>query len=223
MQNQRYNVFNQIHKGLRGMLYDSAIRLQQTDFSQPEASTVVDQLKQVLLFFDDHAEHEDRFILPHIRKHNAQLIDELEKDHEIDHRLTQTLFDYIQEWTDTLSAPQREAIGQRISFAFSEFIAFNLYHMNKEENVLIYLLWKHYTDDEIRAMEHEIITSIPPQTLMAESRWMMRSINNKEVIGWLSGVKQGAPAEVFGHFLKMAEEELPAERLTKVQAALELA
>ncbi|QMW04996.1 hemerythrin domain-containing protein [Spirosoma foliorum] len=223
MQNQRYNVFNQIHKGLRGMLYDTAIRLQQTDFSQSEAGETIDQLEQALHFFDEHAEHEDRFILPHIRKQNAQLIDELEKDHEIDHRLTQSLFDHIQEWRTTTSENQLEAIGQRIHFAFSEFIGFNLYHMNKEETVLIYLLWKHYTDEEIRHMEHEIIEAISPQTLMAESRWMMRSINDKEVIEWLSGVKQGAPVFVFDSFLQMAREELPSERLTKIHAALEVA
>lgn len=84
MQQQRYNVFNQIHKGLRGMLYDTALRLQRTDFSGPEASQAIEPLHQVLLFFDDHADHEDRFILPHIRKHNAPLLDELEKEHEID-------------------------------------------------------------------------------------------------------------------------------------------
>jgi len=204
------------------MLYDTALRLQQTDFSQFEAQTTVDQLEQVLHFFDEHAENEDQFILPHIRKHNAQLIDELEKDHDIDHRLTQTLFDQIQEWRSAPVDAKREAVGQRICFAFSEFIAFNLYHMNKEENVLMYLLWKHYTDGEIHQMEAEILRSIPPLTLLAESRWMMRSINDKEVIGWLSGVKQGAPAEVFNNFLQMAGEELPSERLTKVHAALAL-
>ena len=58
---------------------------------------------------------------------------------------------------------------------------------------------------------------------MAESRWMMRSINDKEVIGWLSGVKQGAPTAVFDTFLQMAEEELSTERLKKVYTALALA
>ncbi len=222
MQNQRYNVFNQIHKGLRGMLYDTATRLQQTDFSQPEAGEAVAQLKQVLLFFDEHAEHEDRFILPHIRKQNAQLIDELEKDHEIDHQLTQTLFQHIEDWETKTTAAQREATGQCILLAFSEFIAFNLYHMNKEETVLINLLWEHYTDADIRQMEHEIIEAIHPQTMMVESRWMMRSINDKEVIEWLTGVKQGAPEVVFDTFLQIAKEELPSERLTKVHAALEL-
>ncbi len=220
MQEQRYNVFNQIHKGLRGMLYDTATRLQQTDFTQPEAAKRIDQLEEVLHFFDEHAENEDNFILPHIRKHNAQLIDELEQDHDIDHRLTQTLFEQIREWRTSTSAAQKQAIGQRLLFAFTEFIAFNLYHMNKEENVLMYLLWKHYSDGEIRQMEGEILKSIPPQTLMAESRWMMRSINDTEVIEWLAGIRQGAPTEVFNSFVRMAEEELPVERLTNVQRAL---
>lgn len=223
MQVQRYNVFNQIHKGLRGMRYNTALRLQQTDFSQPEALDVVNQLEQILIYFDEHADNEDRFILPHIRKHNAQLIDELEKDHDIDHHLTQTLFDHIREWKAADLPAQQEAISQRIAFAFSEFIAFNLYHMNKEENVLMYLLWKHYTDEEIRQMEDQILHSIPPQTLLAESRWMMRSINNKEVIRWLSGIKHGAPAEVFETFLQMANEELPTNRRANVHAALALA
>lgn len=222
MQNQRYNVFNQIHKGLRGMLYDTAIRLQQTDFSGPEAEETVGQLKQVLHFFDEHAESEDQFILPHIQKHNASLIDELEKEHETDHRLTQFLFDQIQTWEGTLSAIERDTIGQSLCYAFSEFVAFNLYHMNKEETLLLQSLWKHYTDAEIREMQGQILQSIPPQTLLAESRWMMRSINNQEVINWLSGIKQGAPAEVFSNFLNMATEELPAERLRNVQTALEL-
>ena len=202
------------------MLYDTALRLQRTDLSGPEASEAIEPLRQVLLFFDDHADHEDRFILPHIRKHSPQLLDELEREHEIDHRLTRTLFNHIQAWQAASLASQREAVGQQILLAFSEFIAFNLYHMNKEETVLIGLLWRHYTDGELRQMTQEIIQSIAPQTLMAESRWMMRSINDKELIEWLLGVKQGAPAVVFDAFWQMAEEELPAGRLTNVQAAL---
>ncbi len=115
------------------MLYETAIQVQQTDFSRPEAQTVVDQLKQVLLFFDEHADSEDRFILPHLRIHNGQFVDELEEEHELDHRLTQTLFGHIQEWQTSTSSSQREVIGQRLSVAFSEFIAINLCHMNREE------------------------------------------------------------------------------------------
>lgn len=205
------------------MLYSTALQIQQTDFAEPEANATIEQLEQVLLYFDTHAEHEDSFILPHIQQHNPQLIDELEKDHVIDHQLTQTLFDHIQAWKTAIQVDQKESIGQRVFFAFNEFIAFNLYHMNKEENVLIQLLWEHYTDEQIHQMEGDILKSIPPQVLVAESQWMMRSISNKEVTGWLSGIRQGAPEAVFNSFLKMAEAELPSDRFTRVQTALALA
>lgn len=221
MSEQRYNVFNQIHKGLRGMLYNTALCIQQTDFTQSEAESTLNQLEQVLQFFDEHAENEDAFILPHIRQQNAQLIDELEKDHAIDHRLTETLFDHIKDWRATDTVSLRETLGQRMGYAFNEFIAFNLYHMNKEENVLMYLLWKHYTDAEIRQMEARILQSIPLPTLLAESRWMMRSINDKEVIAWLLGVKQEAPAPVFDTFLGIARDELTPDRFANVHTALE--
>lgn len=98
MNENRYNVFNQIHKGLRAMLFDTALNLQKADLSSVAAEGVIGQLHQTLEFFDEHAEHEDRFILPHIEKHNPQLIEELEKDHEIDHRLSHTLFQRVEEW-----------------------------------------------------------------------------------------------------------------------------
>ncbi len=61
---------------------------------------------------------------------------------------------------------------------------------------------------------------VPPDALMAVSRWMMRGINNEEVIRWLNGVKNNAPAEAFGVFMTLAEEELSPERLKDVQASL---
>lgn len=204
------------------MLYDTATRIQQTDFAQPAAHSTVDQLEQVLLFFDDHAEHEDAFILPHLHQQNAGLIDELEKDHEVDHQLAHTLFTGISNWRTATDSDERKAAGQRLFYAFNEFVAFNLYHMNKEETVLLPLLWEHYTDEDILHMEHQILQTISPQTLLTESRWMIRYINAPEAIDWLTGVKRGAPADVYNGFMQLAADELPADRLNRVQMALAL-
>lgn len=220
MQEKRYNAFNQIHKGLRGMLYDTALLIQQTDFTAPEAAETVSRLEQVLAFFDEHAEHEDKFILPHIIRHNAALVEELEKDHDLDHELTKDLYNHAAAWKGAVTAESRVSLGNLIFYAFNEFIAFNLYHMNKEENVLNYVLWTHYTDAEIHDMEMQIVQQIAPQTLMEESRWMMRSISNTEIIHWLNGVRAGAPEEVFSAYLAMAMEELPASRMAAVEHAL---
>lgn len=216
MTDNRYNVFNQIHKGLRALLYDTALCIQQTDFSKDDASETINKISLVVDLFDEHAHHEDTYILPLVAAHDTAMVDDFEKDHEIDHKLSDALREQVNEWTKAATMSERIAIGQSLFFSFNEFVAFNLYHMNKEENQLLYSLWKHNSDETLLQAQQAIIASINPEILMIESRWMMRSLNNDEIIKWLTGIKIGAPEEVYNIYLKMAEEELPANRYQSV-------
>lgn len=221
MQQSRYNIFNQIHKGLRAMLYDTALRIQQTDFTQEEqAVPTIRQLEKVLAYFDKHADHEDEFILPAIRKHARLLVKELEGEHTTDRALSVSLQKHIREWLISQHAAAKRKAGLHMLYDFNAFIAFNLYHMNKEELLFNQVLWEHYTDEEIFLIDHALVASVSPDLLMAVSRWMMRGISNEEIIGWLNGVKNNAPPEAFGVFMTLAEEELSPERLKDVQASL---
>ncbi|WP_181369505.1 hemerythrin domain-containing protein [Flavobacterium album] len=214
---QRYNVFNNIHKGLRGMLFHLQITIQQTDFTHPEAGAVIAEMEKALRYFDEHADHEDRFILANIAALEPSIVQELENDHVIDHNLSEALRGSITQWKNAVTDNEKEMAGKQLFFAMNEFIAFNLYHMNKEENQLLLLLWKHFTDEEIHSMEQQIIAAIDPEVLMAESRWMMRSLSVPEISGWLEGIRMGAPEAVYQMYLGMAREELSAERMAQVE------
>jgi hypothetical protein len=214
---KRYNVFNNIHKGLRGMLFTLQLKMQQTDFTSGDALAVINELETALHYFDEHADHEDRFILANIIKHEPAIVQELENDHVIDHKLGDDLRGYLSKWRNAETATEKELAGSQVLCALNEFIAFNLYHMNKEENQLLLLLWKHFTDEEIHIMEQQIVESLDPQVLMEESRWMMRNLSNPEITHWLAGIKMGAPEPVYNVFVQMAEEELPASRFEALQ------
>ncbi len=215
---KRYNVFNNIHKGLRAMLFSIQMKLQQTDSASPEAATIIAELEKVLYYYDEHADHEDKYILAHILQQEPQIAKALEEDHVIDHQLSEKLRTMLGNWKNAAAGDKQEAASATF-YALNAFIAFNLYHMNKEETELLPLLWKHFSDAEIIGMEQEIIANINPETLMEESRWMMRSISNTEIQEWLGGVKAGAPEFVYQSFVQMAAEELPGERFTALQLA----
>jgi hemerythrin-like domain-containing protein len=217
---QRFNLFNRVHKGLRGFLYNVGLTIQQTDFANPQAVETIEKLQQLMHFFDKHANVEDQFILPHVSRHNEALVNDMEKDHEVDHRLIQELQDQIDVWKNATQEDKKVSAGRKIFYAFNEFIAFNLYHMNREENELMYTMWQHMTDDGIREIEQQIIQSINPEVLFEECRWIMRSISNTEIIEWLAGVKMHAPAPVYFQLCTIGTEELPAERWAVIQEAL---
>jgi hypothetical protein len=160
-------------------------------------------------------------VFPLVMKHDAALAAEFEKDHEVDHKLTEELRDSISTFEQAASSEDKIRLGQKIFYAFNEFIAFNLYHMNKEENVLLYALWSNYSDAELMDMSHRIVASIAPDVMKIEAEWMLRSMSNDEIVVWMKGVQMGATEEMYLQLVGAAQHILPQERWLAVHAALE--
>lgn len=214
----RYNIFNQIHKGLRTMLYDTALSLQHTVFTNTDnANETLDKLEQAIRIFHSHAEHEDGFVLPAVEKHVPSLVTEFESEHEKDELLSISLRNLMTTYNLAVDDEARTAAGYSITMAFNEFIAFNLYHMNKEEDKINKVLWKYYTDAELLNITGAIIASIPPEDMSIETRWMIKGLNNTEITNWLSAVKNDAPDFVFKSLLSVAETELPEQRWNEIK------
>jgi hypothetical protein len=220
MTQPRYNVFNLIHKGLRHFMYDTALKIQKADFTAPASASVIAQLEEMLGYFEQHAHHEDNHVLPPVQQHNAALVDDFEAQHVEDHRLGHELQQTIEQWKKAGSADEKRLAGRTLFYLFNEFIAFNLYHMNKEEKEINDVLWTNYADADLMQITQRIIADIQPAALMAQSRWMMRSINRQELLGWLGGMKATAPAPVVKMFAEMAQQELPLEQWLEVKTLL---
>ncbi len=213
----RYNIFNQVHKALKAMLYESSLILQQTNFADTEeAETALEKVKQVVDMFDSHAAHEDEFILPVIGKYEPSVVDAFDQEHEKDHALTEKLRGLLVAYRHALKTEVKTETGQAILNAFIEFMIFNLEHMAKEETVLNKILWRYYTDAEIQVLSQKIVSSISPCEQEMTSAWMMRGLSIKEISSWLKAVEKNAPAPVFSKLFSLAEKELPNDRFRKV-------
>lgn len=217
---QRFNAFGQIHKALRAMLYDTALQLQLTDYDQQEeALHSLDKLAELLFVFERHAHHEDHFILPALGDQHKALVREFEAEHDKDEWLTGMLTTLIEKYREEQPA-LRQQTGTAIQLRFQEFVAFNLYHMNKEEEMINPILWELYTDEGIMAIQKAILAQIPVEESKLTSRWMLRGMPEAEITRWLLGIKNSAPEAVFQGMLTMAKAELSSSRWNKLQASL---
>ncbi|MDN3656892.1 hemerythrin domain-containing protein [Ferruginibacter paludis] len=215
---QRYNVFYQVHKGLRELLYTTGSLLQQTDFDNAEErESALQQVRLTADLFDKHAHTEDNFVLPDIASHDASVSDLFAAEHVQDHALGERLRALLAKLE--LSALDTDSLqtGCELRIAFTDFLVFNLNHMAKEEVELNRLLWQHYTDAQLHGLTQKILAHIAPADLQIFSSWMMRGLSNNEVIGWLKEIKNNAPEVAFTAMLNLAEKELPATRWHLVQ------
>lgn len=217
---QRFNPFNMIHKALRAMLYDTALTLQQTYFgNEEEARSALKKVELVVHQFEEHAHHEDGYILPAIEAYEPGLVAAFEQEHIEDHQLGDKLTHLMNMFSATSSQEERIIAGSAISKAFIDFLTFNLVHMAREESVLNPVLWQYYTDEQLQEINAAIVASIPVEEKAIAAKWMLRGVNNKEAAVWLKGIRQSAPKHVFQSLLALAETELAVHRRIAITEA----
>jgi hemerythrin-like domain-containing protein len=212
----RVNIFNQIHKGLRALLYETSLLLQQTDFSdEQEMKAAINRVNMVADLFDDHAHHEDAYVFPAIQQYEPSIVDAFEQEHSMDAKLTRALKDSLQA-LQMASSLVRQEMASELGRTFIQFMIFNLEHMSKEETILNKILWRYYSDADILDIQRNIVSNLSPWSAKTGSQWMMRGLNNTEIVNWLRAVENVAPQNIFQDLFATAERELPEHRLRKV-------
>lgn len=213
----RYNTFYQVHKGLRAMLYETATELQRTDFNnEEEVGSVLANITTIVDVFDKHAHNEDFFVFAALAQYEPSVVDSFEQEHERDHELSTQLRALINIYRSLETDAERIQLGSALRKAYVDFLAFNLVHMAKEEDIINNLLWRYYTDEEILAIEKQIIASQTPESTAVVWKWMIRGLSNREITNWFKTVERNAPQVVFKNLFLTAEKELPRDRFQQV-------
>jgi hemerythrin-like domain-containing protein len=209
----RYNIFYRIHKGLRAYLYETGLALQRTDFTnEEEALSILQSINKIVELFESHAYHEDNYIFTAIEQYEPSVADAFEKEHVKDHELGEKLSALLASYNTLKTDAEKIQYGSDIRTTFVDFMAFNLVHMAKEEDIINNLLWRYYSDEEILAIEHKIVSNQNPEDAATVLKWMIRGLSNVEIINWMKAVEKNAPEEIFNKLFITAENELNEDR-----------
>lgn len=218
---KRYNIFYQVHKGLRVLLYETATSLQQADFTrEDDIADVSKRIYEVTYLFDKHAYTEDHLVLPAIEAYEPSVVDAFEGEHKEDEQLSLRLKSVVTALMDADNDYDRTELGISMNMLFVEFAAFNLKHMAKEETLLNKLLWRYYSDEELMQLTKKIVQEVKPEDIPRYNKWMLKGLNNSEIALWLKSVKNNAPCEIFLGLMKQANDELDGRRWEQVQEQL---
>ena len=210
---ERNNIFNLVHKGLRAALYSTAITLQRTDFTrQEEADATLEKVEEIIFLFDGHAAKEDHFVLPAIATWEPSVVAAFESEHQHDEELALGLKACVGKVKEAETPLEKLAAGRELDVAFAAFTAFNLQHMAREEDILLKILWRYYTDEELKDISTRIVKSMEPWINDFYTTWMIRGINDTEVAEWYKEMQSALPEPALQHMLQKAKTELEPQR-----------
>lgn len=216
----RHDGYLGIHKALRLFMCDTLTRIGRTDpTDDAEVRSTLAQLDELLALCELHIKDENDFIHPALEKArhgSSALIDDQHVHH---HEAIADLRDLAGLVTDTRGDARHGALN-RLYRAMALFVADNFQHMNIEETAHNAVLWAHYTDEQLQAIEHALVASIPPQAMMQALHWFLPGLNAVERAGMLQGMQAGMPPPVFAMVLDIARKTLTLPDYAKLTGAL---
>jgi hemerythrin-like domain-containing protein len=221
MQLRKTDLFTFIHKSIRSLIYNAASKLQTADFTdEKEVKRLLTYLRHDLDLLHEHAVNEDNIIFPEIADEEPQMIEVLNEEHKKLETKLNSILALIEKIEHTNSIEERMLLGNSLNSLFNDFIADYLTHMNHEESTVLEASLKYLTDEELIAIRTRIQSNVPPDRYKVWMNWMLRSLNNSELIGLLSGMKASAPSNVFRNILDITKSVTDNDRWHKLKLSL---
>jgi len=222
MSSARHNIYTLIHKGIRRQLCQCLGTLGGTDPGDRGAlQQALQELEVTLTVCREHLEHENTFIHPALMGCNSGAPLQTAGEHE-EHRQAIAELRELASRVPALHADSRAAALYELYQSFALFVAENLHHMQVEETLNSQLLWENFTDDQILAIEYQLVSSLTPFQSEQSLQLILGAGNHSERSGMLEALNVGMPADEMRRLMAYLQQTLAAtewDKLSRLHAA----
>ncbi|WP_404301466.1 hypothetical protein [Alicycliphilus denitrificans] len=219
----RMDMYAFIHKALRAFMTDTLTGLGRMDADDDlELSQTGARVLQLLDFCRSHLHHENAFVHPAMERHAPGSAATVAREHEGHEQAIAALAAGA---VQLMHCPRerRARVAHALYQQLALFVAHNFEHMHQEETGHNAVLWAHYSDAELAALEGALVASIPPDEMMVTLRWMLPYMTPAERAMMLGEMRRNAPPQAFEAALGVVRPQLSPAEWGKLARALGLA
>jgi hypothetical protein len=202
---QRHEIYHLVHKGLRAAMSDALARLGRVDLEAPEAA--LQAVADLLQLCAEHLAHENAFLHTAMERAVPGSSQRCAEDHLHHQKSILDLEARLTAARET-AMPARERALKVLYRLLAGFVAENFQHMEIEESTNTALLWAHYTDLDLLAIEQQIHAHIKPERMLTWLRWILPSVTRQQRATMMRGMQAGMPPELFAAVLDMVKPHL---------------
>jgi hypothetical protein len=186
MSSDRVDLFSLIHKGVRGVLFETAMELSRTDFAAPDEREHAEAaIRRCFGYLREHADHEDREIQPWITRFSPAVAAVLAAEHVTLEKASIAVESLLPRLA--AAAPdERLAMGAELQRRFYLLVSDQLRHLNREEREANAVMWSNLLDPALLEIGGRITTQIAPARL-AEWCQLVGSVANRRERDALGG------------------------------------
>jgi hypothetical protein len=216
----RFDLYGPVHKGLRAFMADTLLRFGSLDVEDPaQLQEACTQALEMLELLRSHVNHEDEHIHPMLERCHAGGSTQASDEHVRHRQVLEVLAGEVRALNAVPSYAAADALYQNLA----ELMAENLQHMRMEDLGHQNVLWAHYSDAELMALDGRIVSSLAPKEMMSFLRWMIPAMSPPQRLGLMLGLRAQAPATVHMAVSRLAQQHLSASAWSRLVHDIEKA
>ena len=186
-----------VHKGLRAEAFEVARELSRSDWSDDaQARAASGRVARLVVFLDEHAQHEDTHLMPLVARAAPALARELESEHARVDAALRGLATLASRLGDARNGG-RAALGHELERCFQLALAEQLVHLQREEHEAEPALHAHLDQAELVRAHERILADIPPPRLAQWFELILPALGDEECARMLGALHASAPQDVF--------------------------
>lgn len=214
------DLYRDIHKGIRADLFDLTLEAGRLDPADPGARrTLADHVGRTVALLRDHAEHEDVHIEPVLTEVLPDLADAVATDHAA---IEARLDDLVALAATAAAADDRpRVVVHQLHLELAAFTGTYLHHEDLEERLVMPALEVAIGVDAVLGIHQAIVASIPPAAMAESLALMLPAMNVDDRTELLTGIRDGAPAEVMEGIWALAASVLTPTELETLAVRLD--
>jgi hypothetical protein len=218
----RFDLYAGIHKALRLFMARTLCQVGATDPGDAaELAETLGAVERLLSMCELHLKDENEFVHPALERAQPGSAGRIAAEHRHHAEALADLRDLAGLVADSRDAMRPASLG-RLYRALALFVADNFQHMQIEETAHNAVLWAHFSDAQLMAIEEALVASIPPAAKAEALHWFLPALNAAERADMLSGMRQGMPPEAFLGVLDIAQRTLSQPDHARLMRALAL-
>ena len=163
----RVDLFSLIHKGVRRLLFETAMEVSRTDFAAADETERAEQaVRRCFDFLREHADHEDRVIQPWIARFSPGVAATLGAEHVALEKAAIAVESLLPRLAG-VAPGERRAMGAELQRRLHLLVADQLRHLDREEREANAVLWANLPDASLAQLRAEITAQVAPPRLAA--------------------------------------------------------
>jgi hypothetical protein len=156
----RVDLFTLIHKGVRRLLFETAMEVSRTDFAAADETERAERaVRRCFDFLREHADHEDRVIQPWIARSSPALAATLGAEHVALEKAAIAVESLLPRLAG-VAAGERRAMGAELQRRLNLLVADQLRHLDREEREANAVLWAHLPDELLTQVRGQITAQV---------------------------------------------------------------